>query len=326
MDARTMQRCARIATVAALALAGGCAATGDDGNGCGDACGEGRDGDGRDGAGDADADGPGDDAGGADDATVGDADAAEADGASCVPTETIEVTCNRLDDDCDGIIDDVDLGGDGICDCLGVLLLGDPGPLSSGTFVAWLESRGTTAQRRLDSSGPPLAAADLTGIDVVILDRLSRDYDATEVAALQAFVRAGGGLISMTGYSWHGPDATRPNLVLLGLGAPYEVSVHLDGAVTEWLATHPIADGIDVMTFQGGYAVTPLAGFSTTTVATRDGYAVGVAVESGDGRVFVWGDEWIEYDTEWAAMPTVARLWANLFGWLVPRRCTVPIL
>ena len=53
--------------------------------------------------------------------------------------------------------------------------------------------------------------------------------------------------------------------------------------------------------------------------------ATAVALESGDGRVFVWGDEWIEYDTEWASMPTVARLWANLFGWLVPRRCTVPI-
>jgi hypothetical protein len=326
VDAFGLQRCARIAIAMALALLGACAATGDDDHVCGDACAEGHDGDARDGTGEGAADA--DDAGGADadEAAAGDADAADADGSSCVPTETIEVTCNRIDDDCDGIIDDVDLGGDGICDCLGVLLLGDAGPLAASTFVAWLESRGTTAQRRLDSSGPPLAATDLAGIDVVILDRLSRDYDASEVAALQAFVRAGGGLISMTGYSWHGPDATRPNLIVAGLGAQYEVSVHLEGPVTEWLTTHPIASGIDIMTFQGGYAVTPLAGFSTTTVATTGGYAVGVAIESGDGRVFVWGDEWIEYDSEWASMPTVARLWANLFGWLVPRRCTVPIL
>src|SRR5689334_20015914 len=45
------------------------------------------------------------------------------DTSGCVPTQTIETTCNRIDDDCNGVVDDVDVGKDGICDCLGILIL-----------------------------------------------------------------------------------------------------------------------------------------------------------------------------------------------------------
>jgi hypothetical protein len=314
-----------IAAAAAMMLLAGCAESGDDQTTCDGSCADASDAEAAeagDGIGDADSheEAAGDDLG------PEDAEADAADGVPCIPTESVEVTCNRIDDDCDGVIDDVDLGADGICDCLGVLLLGDPGPRASAQFVAWLESRGTTAQRRVDSSGGPLTAADLLGIDVVILDRLSRDYDAGEVEALQAYVRSGGGLISMTGYDWRGPDATRPNGIIAGLGARYDASVHLEGSVNDFDAAHPIMAGINAITFEGGYPVVPIDGFDTAVVARLDGTPVGVAVELGDGRVFVWGDEWIEYDSEWASMPTVPRLWANLLGWLVPKRCTVPIL
>lgn len=243
----------------------------------------------------------------------------------CVPTETVESQCNGRDDDCNGAIDDIDVGKDGICDCLGVLILGAPGSNTASAFEAWLKAKGTTTKRRLDSTGGPLTSADLTGIDVVILDRLSRDYAAAEVGAIHAWVKAGGGLISMTGYDHSGADATRPNGILEALGAKYDTTVRPSAPVTDWDATHPIAKGMTSVTFAGGYAVTPGTGFMTAVVARSSTAPVAVAVDVSMGRMFVWGDEWIEYDSEWATLPMIPKLWANIFGWVVQRRCGVKI-
>jgi hypothetical protein len=244
---------------------------------------------------------------------------------SCVPTETVETKCNAIDDDCNGAIDDVDVGKDGICDCLGVLILGTSGSLAASTFETWLKSKGTTTKRRLDSAGGPLAATDLAGIDIVILDRLSRDYAKTEIDALQAFVKGGGALIAMTGYDHSGADATRPNLIIEGLGAKYDTTIRPNAPITEWDTAHPIAKDMTSVTFAGGYAVTPVTGFKTAIVARSSGNPVAVAVDVGTGRAFIWGDEWIEYDSEWATIPAIPKLWANIFGWVVQRRCGVKI-
>lgn len=251
------------------------------------------------------------------------ADGPTLDVGSCVPTESVEATCNSKDDDCNGAIDDVDVGKDGICDCLGVLILGSTGSLAAGTFEAWLKSKGTTTTRKLDTA--PYGAADLVGIDVVILDRLSRDPSAAEIDALNTWVKNGGALITMTGYDHSGADATRPNKVIEPLGAKYDVTVRPNAPITEWDLTHPIAKDMSSVTFAGGYAVIPDMAAKTAVVARSSGTPVAVAVEAGMGRAFVWGDEWIEYDSEWKALPTVPKLWANIFGWVVQRRCGVKI-
>jgi hypothetical protein len=247
---------------------------------------------------------------------------AEETGGACVPTEDFERTCNGKDDDCNGIVDDVDVGKDGFCDCLGIKIIGTTGSLAASTFEAWLRGKGTTSNRWLQSAGP-LTKTELDGVDVVILDQLSKEFTPAEVDVLEAFVKAGGGLVAMTGYSHAGPDATHPNSVLARLGATYDVTKKITGDITAWNAAHPIANGISRMPFVGGYAVTPQAGFSTTVVANHQGTVpVGVAVEIGDGgRVFVWGDEWIEYDSQWASAPDVTKLWTNIFGWMSQRRC-----
>jgi hypothetical protein len=243
----------------------------------------------------------------------------------CVATEMVEKTCNGKDDDCNGAIDDVDVGKDGICDCLGVLILGSAGANPASAFEVWLKGKGTTTKRRLDSAGGPLTAAELTGIDVVILDRLSRDYTAAEIEVLQSWVKAGGGLIAMTGYDHSGADATRPNGILAGLGATYDATIKPGGPVTDWDATHPIARDMTSVTFAGGYAVAPVTGFKTAVVARSAGNPVAIAVDTSMGRVFVWGDEWIEYDSEWSTLPAIPKLWANIFGWVVQRKCGVKI-
>src|SRR5688500_6435915 len=107
----------------------------------------------------------------------------------CVIVEPDEITCNALDDDCDGYIDDVDVGHDGICDCLNVGVLGDPGVHASSSFQVWLEARGTTVVR-FGLYDAALTAAALAPFDVVVLDRLRRDYSATEADVLRASVEA----------------------------------------------------------------------------------------------------------------------------------------
>jgi hypothetical protein len=38
----------------------------------------------------------------------------------------------------------------------------------------------------------------------------------------------------------------------------------------------------------------------------------------GSGHAFVWGDEWIEFDSEWAALPEIPELWVQAFAWIAP--------
>lgn len=51
--------------------------------------------------------------------------------------------CDGIDNDGDGGIDNVDVGGDGICDCLNIGTIGRIGPWSSGgdIFKDWLDTR-----------------------------------------------------------------------------------------------------------------------------------------------------------------------------------------
>ena len=49
---------------------------------------------------------------------------------------------------------------------------------------------------------------------------------------------------------------------------------------------------------------------------------MGFAVQLGSGRAFVWGDEWIEFDSEWSTLPEIKQLWVQVFAWISPlNRC-----
>ena len=77
----------------------------------------------------------------------GDSDSV-ADAGDCTPTQSpVETTCDMLDNDCNGIIDDIDADGDGFCDCLNIGILGSSGYAPSSNFEAWLVAQGTTVTR-----------------------------------------------------------------------------------------------------------------------------------------------------------------------------------
>jgi hypothetical protein len=91
----------------------------------------------------------------------------------------------------------------------------------------------------------------------------------------------------------------------------------------ETFTVHPVTTGLTSVTFLGGYQVSDLGG----TASTRTPIAffpdsakttVGVAVQMGKGRAVVWGDEWIEFDSEWSTLPQITQFWVQVFAWIAP--------
>jgi hypothetical protein len=211
------------------------------------------------------------------------------------------------------------------CHHLNIGILGNPGANASSDFQAWLVTAGTSVQRiQTAAPTPAISASTLQPFDVVILDWLTRDYTTAEAAVLAAFVTAGGGLVSMSGYDNVTADDWHANSLLAPLGVAYYGSLLIQ-AVTDF-APHPITMGLTSVTFEGGYAVQDLGGAASTRTPiaflpdAADGglLPVAYAVQMGGGRAFVWGDEWIEFDSEWSTLPEIKQLWVQVFAWIAP--------
>ncbi len=208
------------------------------------------------------------------------------------------------------------------CSQLNIGILGKAGSNASSNFQSWLQKSGTTVQRIQTTTGQPLTAATLQPFDVVILDWLPRDYTTAEAAILATWISAGGGVASMSGYDNNTTDDWHANSLLAPLGVGYGGPLR-SGPVTDF-ATHPITAGLTSVTFNGGYAVSDLGGSASSRtpiafLADPSGkVTAGFAVQMGAGRAFVWGDEWIEFDSEWSTLPAIKQLWVQIFGWVAP--------
>ncbi|MAQ19477.1 MAG: hypothetical protein CMN30_32340 [Sandaracinus sp.] len=235
--------------------------------------------------------------------------------------------CDGIDNDANGIIDDVDEGGDGICDCLIVATLGVPGAHGAGdVFSAWLDERSDIGATALGDM--TLTPELLEPYQVIVAEDLrGREYSDDEVAALEAWIRAGGGLMTLIGYG--SPDErTNVNRLLAPTGVQYDSAQILGGSptrpVTEW-TEHPVSEGVTQVGVDNGYEVIG----EGDVVAREGGFDVLRAREVGAGKVLVWGDEWITYDSEWTEHPEyqLERFWLNAIKWLTPAtECQVPIL
>lgn len=244
-------------------------------------------------------------------------------GPDCVPTPEV---CNDLDDDCNDIVDDVDEGGDGICDCLNIALFGNKGANPAAQFEAWLEAQGTQVDR-IQTDNTPVTQAILDKYDIIILDRLIRTYDPAEAALMKGWIEGGGGMMAMTGYSGAPPDVNNPNSISGPMGLTYNNSQGIiSGPVTQW-NMHPVSDMITSVTFLGGFYINVMDDGigKNTVVATLPAGPVAVAQVRMDGKLFLWGDEWIEFDSEWQNMAQIKQLWVNILAYLSPANfCSVP--
>ena len=243
----------------------------------------------------------------------------EPDAGSCVPTRAKEALCDGKDDDCNGKIDDVDVGGDGICDCLRIGIIGSPGSNPSANFQAWLEAKGTSVERTHKTATESFDAPLLDKYDVLILDRLPREYTTTEAGALATWVEAGGGFISMTGYTGNPAPDFYTNTLLAPFGLSYQPGLQSE-PVTNF-ASHPVTQGLTSVTFLGGYVVADAGGTpgTSTVIGSISAGPIAYAHERGKGRAVIWGDEWIEFDSEWQTLPEIQQLWVNVMAWLGPQ-------
>jgi hypothetical protein len=205
------------------------------------------------------------------------------------------------------------------CPPVRIGIFGNPGPRPSSDFQKWLTLAGASATRVQTTQSEALTAAVTNAFDVVILDHLVRSYTSVEVAVLETWIQAGGGVVSMSGYTGDHNTDWRGNDLLAPLGVAYELPLIANGPVTSFVS-HPTTAGLTSVTFTGGYAIADIGNSASTRtiVATLPEGTVGYAIQFGNGRGFVWGDEWIEYDSEWSTIPQIKQLWVNVIGWLAP--------
>lgn len=244
-----------------------------------------------------------------------------------------EATCDGIDNDQNGVIDDVDKGKDGICDCLKIATLGVKGKYGQGdVFATWLASRSDFGAVALGVQD--VTQAMLEPFDVIVAQDLSKKggiltggYSASEIAAIQAWITGGGGFMTMVGYE--DPYSIKNvNTVLAPLGMSYGSQQILQNsgstvAVATWLP-HPVTNGVSLIGVGNGY---PVQG-PGTMLASQSGHNVLLANTVGTGRLLMWADEWITYDSEWTANPQyqVELFWLNIIKWLSPANiCQVPI-
>ncbi|HSC87226.1 MAG TPA: hypothetical protein VLC09_08155 [Polyangiaceae bacterium] len=243
--------------------------------------------------------------------------------------------CDGIDNNADGLIDNIDAGGDGICDCLNIGTIGNIGPWGEGNiFATWLNERSPIPAREIANG--ELTADAIKGLDVIVVLRADtaelngedahHAFSTDEVGVLNGWVRAGGGLMTTIGYQGNETaEMVNVNKLLaafdLGYASP---SVEPGDFADDWDQTHPIGDGVELINIDNGAQPDTTNG----VVVARSGSNPAMVVDTpDDGRVIVWGDEWITYNSEWTdENQQVERLWLNMIKWMSPpQRCQVPI-
>lgn len=183
---------------------------------------------------------------------------------------------------------------------------------------------------------------------------MSGPLNATDAAALGAFVRGGGGLATTIGVSCDDNELAFVNQVLGSVtnndpNNPTVKYVKTDGGICvfpnqttlsgTWVSgqgpgfktassiANAITSGVTALDLNGAYAIfTSLSDSGTFSsyasakdASTNSVYLVGFAGEFGSGRLNVWGDEWITYDAVWNNAQKkylASKYWANVIEWL----------
>ena len=248
-------------------------------------------------------------------------------------------TCDGVDNDCNGVIDDVDVGHDGVCDCLTIATLGNHFTQGQNIFGKWLDSRSNNGA--VDLKDQTLTKSLLDNYKVIVaedveafplqggggISGIGRYYTQAEADVLRDWVKAGGGFMAMVIGFQYAPEVINDNMLLSPFGMSFGGQGILYGGgttlpVTHWV-THPLSDGVTRLGFDNGYAVQGMG----MSVASEQGRDVLKAQEVGAGHVVIWGDEWITFDSEWAHHPDyqVETFWLNVLKWLTKSGdCQVP--
>jgi len=268
-------------------------------------------------------------------------------------------------------------GGDAcICPPFKLAVIGKPGKWGANpngdpdtALQDWLNSSSAgTAQADNFTNRTTLTPDFLAQYSVIILASLGDDsnvgpwwtFSADEVAAFNAWVQNGGGVIALAGYSGN-PAETAPVNQLIGFSG---ITYSTDGVwgtcaeaqtcvctnsntLSEWNRTDPViaqlSSGITFVGYQNGRPiVAPPDSHVAATVGGTTNALVGMLV--GKGRVLAVGDEWGTYTSQWtgAGIPTasdpncaghlpqdkyqMAQFWYNVIRWSQPAAACFTIL
>jgi hypothetical protein len=228
------------------------------------------------------------------------------------------------------------------CDSLRIATIGRIGPWGTSTlFSAWLQKEGT--QPAVDLGDAVLTAETLDKFDVIVALNLaqfpiregktqdpgvSHSYSAAEASALETWVRRGGGIMTTIGYTSNEAEeqVNIDNLLAFSKMGYSTTLLDADGDVTRF-DPHPTTTNVLKLAIQNG--VRP-AGTGGTVIgwdsSNREALLAGT-VENG--KIVVWGDEWITYDAYWGSRPdlNIERFWVNVMNWLAPQKaCMLPDL
>jgi hypothetical protein len=226
-----------------------------------------------------------------------------------------ELACDGVDENMNGVVDDVDKGKDGLCDCLHIGFLGalasDNGN-STGAFQAWLEARSDVPVKQIGARDKltPEVLADLQVLIVGNLrDRGNAGFTSDEINAFSQWIQDGGGVMTLAGYSANPNDMQSTVQLLAPTGMGYDLSVGGAGVLGVVMngpppvivhgitaPDHPTVQGIQALGVFNAYPVT-----GDGQVIVREGnYTLAEAKELGGGHVFVFADEWITQDVLWS--------------------------
>ena len=216
--------------------------------------------------------------------------------------------------------------GGGDATCLRVGMFGRPptyGAMQGGAdntdaLRAWLNAHvkpGTTVDVvTMDTE----ITTDLLGkYDIIVLQALEQreggpywSFSAAELATFEAWVRAGGAVIALTGYGGQSAEVNPTNQLLAFTGMAFNTDdafatcpdncCYCAGSsipVHGWHAEHPIAANITAVGAFHGRTIEP----GDAALVASEGTAVyGATKELDAGRVFFFFDEWVTYSSQWS--------------------------
>jgi hypothetical protein len=194
--------------------------------------------------------------------------------------------------------------------------LGTYGVVGDGqdAIVAWLNEN-STGDADYWAAKPTLTAEYLNTYDVILIQNLEdwAPFSADEKVAFETWVRAGGGVIALNGYSINDNEMANVNDLLTFTGLAYtpasdtanetqrttllgDCDYCYGSSVPQggWVTTHPISASMQLVGAFHGRAVT-----GGTPVAQQFGAVLGATVEMDAGHVFLFHDEWVTYNSQW---------------------------
>lgn len=199
-----------------------------------------------------------------------------------------------------------------------------PGADGQDAVVAWLNDN-STGEAEYFATKPTVNAEYLRNYDVIVIQNLETwpAFTADEKAAFEAWVRAGGGVIALNGYSAVATEMTNVNDLLAFSGMSYVpgsdtanetqrttklgVCEACYGAAVPQAGWTTHAIGLNIKQVGAFHGRAVLGG---APVAEEFGAVLGAAVDMDKGHIFMFHDEWVTYNSQWtgAGLVTDCRL------------------